>query len=32
MSPFWFASAGIGMTRSAGCLSFGKDSIYREAR
>src|SRR5438874_8613390 len=20
MSPFWFASAGIGMTRSAGCL------------
>src|SRR3954465_13218498 len=21
MSPFWFASAGIGMTRSAGCLS-----------
>src|SRR5882724_11422583 len=21
MSPFWFASAGIGMTRSAGCFS-----------
>src|SRR5258708_20689436 len=21
MSPFWFASAGIGRTRSAGCLS-----------
>src|SRR5262245_21239711 len=26
MSPFWFASAGIGMTRSAGCLSFGRES------
>src|SRR3954469_14665577 len=23
ISPFWFASAGIGMTRSAGCLSCG---------
>src|SRR5262245_37089236 len=27
MSPFWFASAGIGMTRSAGCLSSGSFSI-----
>src|SRR6185295_12126358 len=24
MSPFWFASAGIGMTRKAGCLPAGK--------
>src|SRR5882672_11798211 len=24
MSPFWFASAGIGMTRSAGCFPAGK--------
>src|SRR5690606_15740538 len=23
MSPFWFASAGIGMTRSAGCFPSG---------
>src|SRR3954467_12726398 len=27
MSPFWFASAGIGMTRSAGCLCAGGFSI-----
>src|SRR4051812_34331052 len=27
MSPFWFASAGIGMTRSAGCLSAGSFSM-----
>src|SRR5689334_5085489 len=27
MSPFWFASAGIGMTRSAGCLSSGSFSM-----
>src|SRR5436190_23532962 len=27
MSPFWFASAGIGMTRSAGCLPSGSFSI-----
>src|SRR4051812_3795045 len=27
MSPFWFASAGIGMTRSAGCLSWGSFSM-----
>src|SRR5258708_14677529 len=26
-SPFWFASAGIGMTRSAGCLSAGSFSM-----
>src|SRR5919198_540004 len=41
MSPFWFASAGIGMTRSAGCLlgSFSMRKIlqgpaaeWREAR
>src|SRR3954471_14714259 len=41
MSPFWFASAGIGMTRSAGCLvgSFSMREIvqrpaaeWREAR
>src|SRR5215510_7759630 len=27
MSPFWFASAGIGMTRSAGCLPAGSFSV-----
>src|SRR5258708_31087327 len=27
MSPFWFASAGIGMTRSAGCLPAGSFSM-----
>src|SRR6476469_1609970 len=27
MSPFWFASAGIGMTRSAGCLPSGSLSV-----
>src|SRR5436305_9672732 len=27
MSPFWFASAGIGMTRSAGCLPSGSLSM-----
>src|SRR3954463_804200 len=35
MSPFWFASAGIGMTRSAGCLSAGslsmRDVVQRPA-
>src|SRR5438105_6890349 len=34
MSPFWFASAGIGMTRSAGCLpgSFSmRDVVQRPA-
>src|SRR6476659_5902409 len=29
MSPFWFASAGIGMTRSAGCLSCGSFSMLQ---
>src|SRR5436190_24081960 len=29
MSPFWFASAGIGMTRSAGCLPSGSFSILQ---
>src|SRR5690242_9800643 len=28
MSPFWFASAGIGITRSAGCLPSGSFSIF----
>src|SRR4051812_2959110 len=27
MSPFWLASAGIGMTRSAGCLPSGSFSM-----
>src|SRR5690348_11584185 len=27
MSPFWFASAGIGMTRSAGCFPSGSFSM-----
>src|SRR5258708_26632433 len=27
MSPFWFASAGIGMTRNAGCLCSGSFSM-----
>src|SRR4051794_10106029 len=29
MSPFWFASAGIGMTRSAGCLPSGSFSMLQ---
>src|SRR5260221_1638703 len=32
MSPFWLASAGIGMTRSAGCRSAGSASVTTSAR
>src|SRR5260370_31077952 len=28
MSPCWFASAGIGMTRNAGCLPSGSFSMH----
>src|SRR5262245_773802 len=31
MSPFWFASAGIGMTRNAGCLPSGSFSIVKRS-